>query len=131
MIYLDSSALVKLLVAESESAALRTWISSRAELRLASSELAGVEVLRACRRADETVLPAAKALLADMDLVPLTSDLLDEAATVGEPQLRSLDAVQLASALSVRDDLTAFVAYDRRLTEAASAAGLVTASPGT
>jgi len=130
VIYLDSSALLKLLHEEPESGALADWLSARTVLPVVSSELAKVEVLRACRRVNVEALPAAKALLAQLDLIPLTSDVIDEAADAGEVMLRSLDAIHLASALSIRADLSGFVAYDHRLCDAASAAGLELLTPG-
>lgn len=130
MIYLDSSALLKLLHEERESAALEEWLLARAGTPVVSSELAKVEVIRACRRVNANALPAARALLAELDLIPLTSDVVDEAADVDGTVLRSLDAIHLASALSIRGDLSAFVAYDHRLVEAATAAGLELHRPG-
>lgn len=131
MIYLDSSAVLKLLFEERESAALEQWISERAGTPVVSSELARVEVLRASRRLNADALPAARALLSQLDLIPLTSALIDEAADVGEPLLRTLDAVHLASALSIRANLSAFIAYDHRLAAAAEAAGLEPLQPAT
>lgn len=130
MIYLDSSALLKLLHEEAESAALADWLSARAGTPVVSSALAAVEVTRACRRVDAGALPAAKALLAGLDTIPLSGAVIGEAADVGEITLRSLDAIHLASALSIRADLSSFVAYDRRLGDAASAAGLTLVAPG-
>lgn len=130
MIYLDSSALLKLLHEESESAALEGWLTARSGTPVLSSELARVEVIRACRRVNSDALPEARALLSQLDLIPVTSDVLDLAADVGDTNLRSLDAIHLATAVSIRADLSAFVAYDHRLAEAASDAGLETFSPG-
>lgn len=130
MIYLDSSALLKLLHEEPESAALASWLSAHAGSPMISSELAKVEVLRGCRRVNPDTLPAARSLLAQLDLIPLTSDLIDDAADIGEVTLRSLDAIHLASALSIRSDLAGFIAYDLRLGEAAVALGLGVLSPG-
>ena len=129
MIYLDSSALLKLLFEESESAALEQWISERAGTPMVSSELARLEVVRATRRLDADVVPAARALMSQLDLIPVNGALIDEAADVGEPQLRTLGAIHLASALSIRGDLTAFVAYDNRLVAAAEAAGIESTRP--
>jgi len=129
MIYLDSSALLKLLFEESESASLAQWISERAGTPMVSSELARLEVVRATRRLDADVVPAARALLSQLDLIPINGALIDEAADVGEPLLRTLDAIHLASALSIRGDLTAFVAYDNRLVGAAEAAGIESIRP--
>ena len=130
MIYLDASAVLKLLIEELESAALESWITAQAGAPMVTSTVAKVEVLRACRRLNAEALPAATALLAELDLIPLTTDVVDAAAEVGGPLLRSLDAIHLASALSIGADLAAFVCYDRRLLEAASAAGLEVVHPG-
>lgn len=130
MIYLDSFALFKLVVEEDESQALDDWLAERPDASLVSSRLATVEVLRACRRADESLLPAGRSLLATLDLVPLSGRLLDEAADLTDPLLRSLDALHLASALSLQPDLTAFVTYDLRLTAASEAVGLFPLRPG-
>jgi uncharacterized protein len=130
VIYLDSSALLKLLYEEAESAALADWLSARAGVPMVSSELAKVEVLRVCRRLNADTLPEAKMLLAQLDLIPMTSDVIDEAAEVGGVMLRSLDAIHLASALAIRADLSTFIAYDHRLGGAASAAGFELLAPG-
>jgi len=129
MIYLDSSALLKLLVEEPESSALASWISERLSTPKVSSELAKVEVIRAARRLNARVVPAARALVSQLDLIPLSSGLMEEAGDVGTAALRSLDAIHLASALSIREALTAFVAYDYRLVAAAKTAGLAAESP--
>ena len=135
MIYLDSSALLKLLFEESESAALDVWIAERIDTPLVTSEVANVEVVRATRRLDAQVVPAARALLSQLDLIPLTSALMKDAADTGDPVLRTLDAIHLASALSIGSELNGFVAYDHRLLAAAEAAGIEpirpsAASPG-
>jgi uncharacterized protein len=130
VIYLDSSALLKLLYEEHESAALEGWLSARASTPVVSSELAKVEVIRGCRRVNAEALPEARALLAELDLIPLTRDVVDEAAKMGGSLLSSLDAIHLASALSIRADISAFIAYDLGLANAASAAGLESLRPG-
>lgn len=130
MIYLDSSALLKLLHQEAESAALGAWLSARSGTPVVSSVLARVEVVRACRRVNADALPAAKTLLAGVDTIPLTAAVIDEAADVGDTMLHSLDAIHLASALSIRADLSTFIAYDHRLSDAAAAVGLELAMPG-
>jgi uncharacterized protein len=128
VIYLDSSALVKLVAEEPESASLERWLTARAEIRV-SSALARVEVTRYCLRDYLDALPAAAELIGGLELIPVTLDLLEQAASVGPPLLRSLDAIHLASALSLGSDLTAFVAYDRRLQAAAQAEGLPIVAP--
>ena len=130
MIYLDSSALLKLLHEEHESAALERWMAEREGTPVVSSELAKIEVIRACRRVNADALPEARTLLASIDLIPLTGEVIDQATEVGDGGLRSLDAIHLASALWIRSDLSVFVVYDERLAGAARAAGLNTTGPG-
>lgn len=130
MIYLDSSALMKLIRAEQETAALSQWLTARSAQPLVTSELGRVEVLRAARRIGGRVLTQAHAVVGDLDLVALDRAVQDAAGEIESPALRTLDALHLASALVLGPALAAFVAYDHRLTEAAGAAGLVVASPG-
>lgn len=126
--YLDASALVKLVVAEPESDPLARWLGP--EPRIVSSEIAISEVVRAVRLADSRteVADRARRRLEETTLVELDRDLLERAATVGPPRLRTLDAIHLATALAVDPD--ELVAYDRRLLDAAAEAGLTIASPG-
>lgn len=129
MIYLDSSALMKLVRAEQETASLQEWLRTRAGVPVATSALGRVEVLRAARRAGGAAFTEAQAVIGDVDLVPLDQGVQDLACEIGEPALRTLDAIHLASAVLLRDELTAFVAYDHRLAAAAQAAGLPTTAP--
>ncbi len=129
MIYLDSSALVKLAVTEPESAALARYLAAHAGQALVSSPLHRAEVLRAVWRAEPGALPRAQRIIRRVALISLTRDLLDNAGTVPPGTLPATAAVHLASALAVRRDLTAFVCYDARLTAAAAAAGLAVVSP--
>lgn len=129
MIYLDSSALVKLVVTEQETPQLSDWLKSRTGIVRVTSWLARVEVVRAVLEDGEAAVRLARAILVELDQVPLTPDLLDEAGTLSQ-QVRSLDAIHLASALRFGPELEAFVAYDKRLLAAAEQAGLPTASPG-
>ena len=129
MIALDSSALVKLVLDEPESAALERWLTSRAPLSVTASDLVRVELIRAVARAAPAGVPRARTLLAGVDLVPITRDLLETAAELGPPSLRSLDALHLATALSLGSALDAFVVYDERLAEAATDAGLPVVAP--
>lgn len=127
MVYLDSSALVKLVVAERESAALRRYL--RAEPRRASCTLARVEVVRAVRPHGAAAMTRARRLLRRLDLVQLDDELLDSAAVLDGAVLRSLDAIHLAAAQTLADELTAVVTYDERLTTAAGALGLMVEAP--
>lgn len=129
MIYLDSSALMKLVRAEEETAPLQEWLRTQAEVPVVTSELGRVEVLRAARRVSGEALTEAQAVIGDVDLVPLDQGVRDLACDIGEPLLRTLDAIHLASAVLLRDELSAFVAYDHRLSSAAQAAGLPTTTP--
>lgn len=94
---------------------------------MASSELAIVEVSRAEKRVEALARSTARSVLAEVDLVALTRGLLERAADATSEELRSLNAIHLATALEIDPD--DFVAYDQRLLEAAMAAGLRTASP--
>lgn len=130
MIYLDSSALMKLVRQEVETAALRDWLTGRPEQPVVTSELGRVEVLRAARRVGGQVPAEARSVLGDLDLVPLNRPVQDLAGEIGTPMLRTLDSLHLASAVLLSEDLTAFVAYDRRLAAAAMDAGLIVVTPG-
>lgn len=130
MIYLDSSALMKLIRQEAETTPLHEWLVAHPQESLVTSELGRVEVLRAARRVSDRVLAEAHAVLNDLDLIPLNRAVQDLAADIGESPLRTLDALHLASAVLLDDELTAFIAYDHRLVGAAHAAGLTVATPG-
>ena len=129
MIYLDSSALVKLILEESESRPLARWLAERADFALVSSAIHRTEVPRAIWRANPSALPRSLRQVRGVEKIGLSTDVLDSAAAVPPQSLRSLDAIHLASALSVRRELTAFVAYDKQLLAAAKDVGLPTASP--
>jgi uncharacterized protein len=129
MIYLDSSALVKLALTEPESAALIEYLSERQDQALVSSSLHRTEVLRAIWQAEPGALTRGVRLVRRIGRVSLTTEVLDNAATLPPQRLGTADAIHLASALAIRRDLSAFVAYDKRLLDAAADAGLPTASP--
>lgn len=129
MIYLDSSALMKLVREEAETEALRDWLVSQPEVPVITSELGRVEVLRAASRAGSDALIEARAVIADVDLVPLNRAVQDIACELGDSALRTHDALHVASAMLLGDELTALAAYDDRLLTAARAAGLPTTTP--
>ena len=129
MIYLDSSALIKLAVAEPETAALTSYLGKRGDQALVSSSLHRSEVLRAIWRAEPGALPRAQRMIRRVSLVSLSHDLLDNAATLPPDGLSTTAAIHLASALALKRDLTAFVCYDKRLLAAAESAGLPVVSP--
>ena len=125
--YLDASALLKLVVEEPQSAALRVALGSWP--RRASSRIVVVEVVRAARRRALSAERLALRLLANIALLEDDNRLLASAALSEPADLRTLDAIHLASALRLRRNLAAFVSYDERQLAAAAAAGLPVASP--
>jgi uncharacterized protein len=129
VIYLDSSALVKLALAESESGALVSFLGERQGQALVSSTVHRAEVLRAIWRAEPGALPRAQRIIRRVSVVSLTHDLLDNAATQAPASLGTNAAIHLVSALTIKRDLTAFVCYDRQLLDAAEVVGLPIASP--
>lgn len=126
--YLDSSAAVKLIVEESGSGALRRWIAAE-DPDFVSSDLLRVEVLRATRRHSPEAVAAAREVLQAVTLLPLTADLCQDAGMVDPAVLRSLDALHLAAALSLGDDLTAVITYDEGLAQGCRAYGLAVVAP--
>ena len=127
--YLDTSAVVKLLVQEAETAGLRRRLSSWP--KRASAALLRVELIRTIRRAGlPRLLPDARRQLANLNLIALDDELLQRAAELEPLTLRSLDAIHLAAALGLGADLAALVTYDARMREAAEALGLPVAAPG-
>ena len=118
---------MKLFQAERESSELREEL--RHWPRQGSSVVGEIELRRAGRRFSASGA-AIDAIVANLSLVPVDDDVRLLAATVGSSSLRSLDAIHLATALSLGDDLGAFCCYDRRLLADAEAAGLNVLSPG-
>ncbi len=127
MRYLDSSAIVKLIIREPETAELVA--SLRRSPEVVSSSLAWTEVLRTAKRAGLRGGRAAQ-VLAGLALVPIDDGILRAAAELGPSTLRTLDAIHLATALSLLPDIDELVTYDRRLAEASIQAGLLATSPG-
>jgi hypothetical protein len=119
--YVDSSALVKLAVREPESAALRRHLARRRPL--VSSALARTEVARALLPLGPDAIRRGRDVLARVDLLRINDRLLDAAGLLAPADLRSLDAIHLASAELFGSDLRAFVTYDERLATAAAGRG--------
>ncbi len=124
---MDASAYVKLIVAEPQSVALHRELARWSGWT--SSALLGVEAVRACRRLGEAVADSAEASLSDIALVPMDDAVLTIARRLDPSELRSLDAIHLATALSIGADLGALFSYDDRLTAAGIAAGLRVLAP--
>lgn len=129
MIYVDSTALVKLALTEPESEALGTWLGERAGNPLVSSALYQAEVLRAIWRAEPAALPRGERIIRRIQRVVLSQELLDNAATVAPRKLGTAGAIHLASAIALRKDLVGFVTYDKALYDAAANALLPVARP--
>jgi uncharacterized protein len=130
MIYLDSAAVVKLVHAEPESAALRTWLDERAETGWISSVLTEIESFRALARHVPEAVSRLPAVLDQIGLIGLDPPIRILAQTARPATVRSLDAIHLGTALHARQTLTSFVTYDKRLLDAARAADLPVDSPG-
>ncbi len=129
MLYLDSSALVKLVVYEQESTALRQHLSMQVDSFVCSSALATVEVIRAVRPQGADAVDAAHVLLEATQIVELGFDILTSAAGLAPNTLRTLDAIHIATALALGTELDAVITYDKRMADAAKAAGLMVLSP--
>ncbi|MDN5849864.1 MAG: type II toxin-antitoxin system VapC family toxin [Nitrococcus sp.] len=127
-VYLDASALVKLIVMEAESRALAEYLSSRT-VRV-SATLVRTEVPRAVRRNRPQLLDRAVRMLDGLRMITLDTAVLDRAALVDPPDIRSLDAVHIAAALTIVDELEAIVTYDARMAEAARGLGIPVEEPG-
>jgi predicted nucleic acid-binding protein len=126
-LYLDTSALVKLVVEEAESAELREFVGAR---EVASSQLARTELIRAVARNQPASVEDAEGLIEEVTLITLSRLLAARAAWVKPPSLRSLDAIHVATAAGMEADLEALVTYDVGMVEAGRQAGLPVASPG-
>lgn len=128
-IYIDTSALVKLVVVEAESAALRSYFEDFAHDTLFAAALVRTELVRSVARLGSIeIIETARLVLTKLDLVTLNLALLDAAATIAPLELRTLDAIHLAAARTA-PDLRALVTYDNRLAQAAAAAGIAVVSP--
>ncbi|MEQ6897550.1 type II toxin-antitoxin system VapC family toxin [Microbacterium sp. KR10-403] len=128
VIYLDSSAIVKLVTGEAEATALRTYLADETERSgpACSSSLAHTEVRRAATH-NAAPLSAAAHVLDQLEIIDLDRTVLTEAGILPGRVLRSLDAIHVAVAL--REDVDAFVTYDARQAEAAASCGLRVVTP--
>jgi predicted nucleic acid-binding protein len=131
LIYVDTSALLKLVKDdEAEGPALRAYLAAEPEPRLVSSALLAVEARRGMLRVRPDGLPKVDLLLADVAQISISDAVIESASRLPDPLLRSLDAIHLATALMIHDDIDVVLTYDARLREAATAHGLPTAAPG-
>ncbi|MGH3558805.1 MAG: type II toxin-antitoxin system VapC family toxin [Mycobacterium sp.] len=131
MLYLDTSALMKLIRREPESDTLADWLDAQAPVPWVSSMLIEVELPRALRRIEPSLLADVPAIVARVARYEIDEVVRGAAAAYPDTALRSLDAIHLATGNAVFGaQLTAFVSYDERLLTAAAACGLPTAAPG-
>jgi predicted nucleic acid-binding protein len=126
-VYLDTSAFMKLITPEVETGALQRYLQSRS-LRV-SSGLLRTEALRAAMRVSQQHVVKVRRLLRRVALIDVNRQLLEQAGTLVPPDLRSLDAIHVAAAMSLGDDLGNVVTYDARMVMAAQAHGLNVVSP--
>src|SRR5215469_4382499 len=126
--YLDSSAIIKLAIREPESLALQRYLRRRRPL--VASALARTEVLRALLPWGENAVASGRKVLTRLDLVKINNRVLDDAASLLPVQVRSVDAIHLATAGLLGEDLGALITYDARMAEAAKLSGYHVVAPG-
>ena len=132
MLYLDTSAVVKLVRREPETDALADWPDDHQPTPWVSSTLVEVELPRTLRRTDSSLLTRVPAVIARIARYEIDDVVRAAAAAFPDPELRSLDAIHLATATAIfARSLIAFVCYDQHLLSAATAARLPVQSPGT
>ena len=128
--YADTSAVIKLLAAESDSQAFAAFYDAHDDAEWVSSALLRIELSRAVLRAMPALLPEARDLLLAFSYIAIDDEIVDGAISEPDRGLRSLDAIHLATARILAPELEALVTYDDRLVKAATDAGLATVSPG-
>jgi len=117
---------VKLIVRERGSAALVRWVAER---RLISSSIALTETTRALRRSAARRMNPLDEVFGSVTFIDCDAEVLSVAANLEPPEMRTLDAIHVATALRSTADLDSFVTYDERQAKAAVAAGLPVRSP--
>ncbi len=127
--YADTSAVIKLLAEESHSKAFAAFYDSHADAEWVSSALLRIELVRTVARAAPALLPDARDLLSAFSYVAIDDEVVEAAMNEPDRALRSLDAIHLATARILAEDLDGLVTYDARLAKAASDAGLAALSP--
>jgi predicted nucleic acid-binding protein len=129
LIYLDTSAFLKTVLAEPQSGALGEYLRASGSARFVSSALLAVEARRSILRTVPADLPRVDLELLDVIQIDTTGVVLETASRLPDPVLRTLDAIHVATALLIREDLDVLVSYDQRMLAAAAAHGLPTAAP--
>ena len=126
--YVDTSALLKLVVDEPETPALISWLDND-DIVVTSSDLSRTELMRAVRRTAPHEATTARQVLDGLILTNLTPAIFDTAGRLDPDELRGLDALHLAAALDLGDELDGLVTYDARLASAAKANGVPVVTP--
>ncbi len=126
--YVDSSAMLKLAFTEPESVQLREWLTQDQPV-LVGSDLVRTETIRAVRRTFPEQLDRALTTLGLLNLLRVTPTAFRRASDLGPESLRSLDALHLASALELGEDLEGMITYDSRLTVACARHGVRVVAP--
>ena len=129
VVYLDSSAFVKLFVEEPGTDELRRFLRT-VPTRPVASVVMRTEAVRVAHRIGPEALSVVRAGLRRVDLLAMDDRALDAAADLEPPSVRTLDAIHIATAMALGDDLETIVTYDLRMADAARALGLPVASPG-
>jgi len=129
LIYLDTSAFIKLVKHEAESTAMSEYLRKSTEQVLASSQLLAVEARRSTLRGAPKQLPRVDLMLDRVVQIAISGAVIEAASQLPDPMLRSLDAIHLATVLLIREDIDVLLSYDERLVAAAAAHGIQTASP--
>jgi uncharacterized protein len=130
LVYMDTSAFVKLVIPEPETEVLIAALAP--EARMVASEILEVEAVRAARRASgQDAVDTARAQLAGVRLLPLTAQVRRRACELDPDTLGSLDAIHIATALDLGERLDCVYAYDTRMTTAAATLGLRICTPTT
>ncbi|OLT10729.1 hypothetical protein BJF78_05390 [Pseudonocardia sp. CNS-139] len=127
MIYFDTSALLKLVRKEPGSDELVTYIGDRTDFL--SSKLLVVESRRGVLREDVGMLPRVDLFLSRIDTISISDAIIESASRLTDRHLRSLDAIHIATALVVREEIEVLLSYDKRLLAVAEAHGIPTAAP--
>jgi predicted nucleic acid-binding protein len=126
--YIDTSALVKLVIEEAETWALMRWLGAD-DRTAVSCDLIRTELIRVTRRAAPDQMIQAREVLDGLTLTEVTTAVFEAAGRLDPTMLRSLDAIHLAAALDLGDDLDGIVTYDARLADAARAQGIPVIAP--
>ena len=127
MWYMDSSAIIKLIKPEKESAALIKKLPPS----LITSRISRVEVARTIAKHEPDLLDATYDILADIQMIPVEDSIITIAENLPlHIDLRSLDSLHIASALAIRNTLKGIITYDKEMVRAGVALGFNTMSPG-